>query len=65
MLEELPASLAFHFLDVLFHKGFKWFEIETFEGFGLVVVIVDDNLLEGCDVRFLEILVENVFLKSY
>jgi hypothetical protein len=63
MLQKLPARLPFHLLDIFLHQRFEGLEIETFQSFCLVVVIIDHYLFESSDMRLLQVLIENFFLK--
>ena len=62
MFKEFPASLTLHFLNVNLHESFECFEVNAFDGFALIVVIIDNNLLQSSDMSLLQILIKYFFL---
>lgn len=63
MLEYLPARLSFHLLYVLLHEGFESLEVDSLDLRGLVNIIIDHDLLQGCDVFLPQVLIEDLFLQ--
>jgi hypothetical protein len=52
-------------LDVHEHEGLKGLEVDAFNGLGLVILFVHDHLLQGGDMLFGQLMVEDLLLQVY
>lgn len=63
MLEQLPAALTLHFLNVLLHENREEIEVNSLEGLGFVLLFICNELFQSCQVNFLHLVVVNVLLE--
>lgn len=63
VLEQLPAALPLHLLNVLLHQDLEEVEVYSLQRLGLVLLFVGDELLECRQVDLFHLVVVHIFLE--
>ena len=63
MLQDFPAGLALHFLDVLLHERLECLKVNTLDVGVLVLRVGNHDLLQGGDMLTAQLLIKDGLLK--